>query len=155
MPLWPHRDASPGRAYGGAGATVPTLTADVQPLLTAVAGLDRAALIALAERARYLPAPPAFSGRCLDPVYLAAVASGDWSRDDEARLADCRQRSEAVVRQVGVRHRRRLRLALSATALSVLTRHLPQPGWQERRARLSSPWQDVVGPLPRARGPVD
>ncbi len=123
--------------------------------------LDRAALVALAEQARGPEPPPSFSGRCLDPAYLRAVAAGAWSPADADRLAACRRSNEEIVRRVGRRHRRRLRAALQATTLAVLTGHLPQAEWQQRRAGLAGPWQPVVGPLPLAallplpRGPVD
>ncbi len=132
-----------------------TPIADVEVLLGALVDLDRDALVALAERGRGLPAPPDFRGRCLDPAYVEAVATGAWSPDHESHLRRCRQETEAVVRRVDRRHRRRLRTALSAAALSVLTSHLPQPAWQERREVLSGPWRSVVGPLPHARRPVD
>lgn len=134
---------------------MPTTTADVEVLIGTLADLDHDALVALAEGGRGLPAPPRFGGRCLDPVYVDAVATGAWSPDHASHLLRCRRESEAVVRRVGRRHRRPLRAALSAAALSVLTSHLPHPGWQERREVLAAPWRSVVGPLPRARGPVD
>lgn len=132
-----------------------TPTADVQALLGTLADLDTEALVALAERGRGLPAPPHFHGRCLDPAYVEAVATGAWSPEHESHLRRYRQETEAVVRRVGRRHRRRLRAALSAAALSVLTSDLPQAAWQQRREVLSGPWRSVVGPLPQARCPVD
>ena len=129
-------------------------TAEVQALFVTLADLDPEVLVELAERSRRLPAPPLFVGRCLDPAYVEAVASGTWSRDDESQLVRCLQQAEAVVRRVGLRHRRPLRTALSAVVLSVLTSHLSQPGWQARREQLTEPWHAVVGPLPHARRPV-
>lgn len=143
------------RTPGTGRDSLATPIADVEVLLGALVDLDRDALVALAERGRGLPAPPDFRGRCLDPAYVEAVATGAWSPDHESHLRRCRQETEAVVRRVDRRHRRRLRTALSAAALSVLTSHLPQPAWQERREVLSGPWRSVVGPLPHARRPVD
>jgi len=120
-------------------------------LLEDLPGLDGPALLRLAEHGRLLEQPPAFRGRCLEPAYLDAVARGAWSPDDESRLSLLLQRAEAVtVRRVGRRHRRGLRTALHATALSLVTRQLPAGHWQERRLALAGVWERAVGPLPAA-----
>ena len=127
--------------------TVPVL--DVPALLAELAGLDDSLLVALAQRGRTPPEPPAFSGRCLQPEHLEAVARGDWTPDDERRLALCLARAEVLaVRRVARRHRRGLRSALRATALALLTERVTLPGWQQRREQLAGAWRDVVGPLP-------
>ncbi len=130
------------------------LIPDVPGLLAELVGLDDAVLVALAQRGRSLPPPPAFSGRCLEPEHLEAVARGCWTPDDERRLALCLDRAEVLaVRRVARRHRSALRTALRGTALALLTERVTLPGWQQRREQLAAAWVDVVGPLP-TRTPV-
>lgn len=118
-------------------------------LLGDLPALDEPALVRLAEHGRQLEQPPAFRGRCLEPAYLDAVARGAWSVDDESRLQLLLLRAEAgTVRRVRRRHRRGLRTALHATALSLVTRQLPVGQWQERRLALARVWERAVGPLP-------
>lgn len=118
-------------------------------LLGDLPSLDEPALLRLAEQGRRLDQPPAFRGRCLEPAYLDAVARGAWSVDDESRLSFLLQRAEAAtVGRVRRRHRRALRTALHATALSLVTRQLPVGQWQERRLALAAVWEGAVGPLP-------
>ncbi len=120
-------------------------------LLGDLPGLDQPALLRLAEHGRQLHQPPAFHGRCLEPAYLDAVARGAWSADDESRLTLLLQRAESeTVRRVPRRYRRGLRIALHATALSLVTRQLPVGHWQERRLALAGAWERAVGPLPAA-----
>lgn len=118
-------------------------------LLGELVELDEQALLRLAEHGRQLPQPPAFRGRCLEPAYLDAVARGAWSVDDESRLSLLLMRAESTtVRRVRRRHRRGLRTALHATAVSLVTRGLPAGHWQERRTALAGVWERAVGPLP-------
>lgn len=118
-------------------------------LLGDLAGLDELALLRLAEHGRALHQPPALGSRCLEPAYLDAVARGAWSVDDESRLAQLLARAESTtVRRVRRRHRRGLRTAVHATALSLVTRQLPADHWQDRRVALAGVWEQAVGPLP-------
>ena len=80
---------------------------------------------------------PAFRGRCLDAAYLAAVAAGAWSPDDELRLAAFEERVDAtVVGRVERRQRRGLRTAARAAARVLLTAELAGDTWPARRDQL-------------------
>lgn len=104
-------------------------------LLALLAATDLAALLELARQGRQGAEPPTFRGRCLDPVYLEAVASGQWTPDDEGLLADLLMRAERLVLpRVPWRARRGLRAAVRGLALSVLTEHLDVPGRSQRAA---------------------
>lgn len=119
--------------------------ADDAALLDHLAGLDDAALAALAEQGRRAEEPPAFRRRSLNPAYLEAVASGAWTSDDESRLAQLVARAEAVtLGRVRRRDRRGLSRALRIAALSVTRSNLPGTNWPDRR---KSPVSEV-GPLP-------
>lgn len=126
-----------------------TRTTDVEQLLSVVEGLERMLLVRLADHGRSAAAPPVFRGRCLDPAYLAAVAAGVWSLDDEALLGQTEERLDALaLSRVRLLDRRALRTVLRATALAVMTRDLDLAGWQQQRRGLALAWEDVVGPLP-------
>lgn len=130
--------------------------AEIEDLLTTIAGLDRLVLVALAERGRGLDAPPTFRGRCLDAAYLDAVASGGWSLDDEAALARYEDRLEVLaLSQVRRLDRRPLRIVLRGALLALMTRELRLPGWQDRCAVLAAGWVEVVGALPRPRAAAE
>jgi hypothetical protein len=123
--------------------------AQTRQLLTDLARADDETLLALAEQGRRAPRPPAFRGRCLDPAYLTAVATGAWTRADEQELAALVERAEATsLPRVGWRHRRALRTALRCASLSLLTERLACPAWQRRRSELARAWTRAVGPLP-------
>ena len=123
---------------------------DVEGLLHQLEHLDRMVLVQLSERGKGLSAPPAFRGRCLDPAYLEAVASGTWSLDDEALLGRVEERMDALaLPRVRVLDRRALKTVLRATALAVMTAQLGVPAWEGRRHELAQVWETVVGPLPR------
>ena len=124
--------------------------ADVEELLSRVEHADRMTLVALADAGKGLAPAPAFRGRCLDPAYLEAVASGTWSLDHEALLARAEERLDGMtLSRVRVLDRRSLKAVLHATLLAVLTAHLGMPSWETRRRALAGVWEDVVGPLPR------
>ncbi|MDP9435292.1 MAG: hypothetical protein M3P93_08925, partial [Actinomycetota bacterium] len=72
------------------------MPAQTRQLLTDLARADDETLLALAEQGRRAPRPPAFRGRCLDPAYLTAVATGAWTRADEQELAALVERAEAA-----------------------------------------------------------
>ncbi len=132
----------------------PAADLDVSALVDDLSHLTPDALLELAERGRSL-APPAFRGRCLEPAFLEAVASGAWSLQDEDRLALFEQRAErALLCRVARRHRRGLRTALRAVGLSVLTRDLPVAGWAQRRDDLVGAVDGVALQLPAARRPA-
>lgn len=121
---------------------------EIDELFAALAGLDRMRLVELADCGRGMEPPPAFRGRCLDPVYLEAVASGTWSLDDEALLARLEERLEAVAMgRVRRLDRRGLRAVLRGTLLALLTDRVSVPGWADRRRDLVRTWEAVVGPL--------
>lgn len=138
----------PGSRTGG--WAVGTSRGDASDLLLdRIGALDEQALVALAEQGRDAQEPPAFSGRSLEPAYLAAVASGDWTVEDEQRLALLVERAEAaVLGRVRRRYRRGLSRALRMAALSVCSRNLPMTNWPDRRRALEGPWERAVGPLP-------
>ena len=124
----------------------------IEDLLDELRVLGERELLALAEHGRADEQPPAFTGRCLEPAYLTAVASGIWSAEDEQRLEAAFERVEtAALRRVARRHRRGLRTALRSATLSVCTAGLPLAEWTERRTRLARAWESVVGPLPELR----
>lgn len=125
---------------------------DVDALRDTVAGLDRMVLVHLAEAGKRSPQPPTFRGRCLDPVYLAAVAAGAWSLDDEAALTTYEdQLDQLALSRVRMTDRKGLRAALHGALLGVVTRDLPVDGWAARCEEVARPWTSVVGPLPRSR----
>lgn len=112
---------------------------------------DDDVLVTLAQHAHDLPRPPAFRGRCLEPAYLDAVAAGQWTTDDEGLLRSLLQQIEAAgLSRVQRRYRRRLRRALHAAALSLLTESLTSADWQRRRCNLARAWTNTIGPLPTA-----
>ncbi len=114
-----------------------------------VARADDAVLVALARHARTVPRPPAFYGRSLEPAFLEAVASGQWTADDQGLLCAVQHRVEAVgLHRIPRRHRRGLRKALRATALSLLTEGVASARWQHRRTSLAQAWACTFGPLP-------
>jgi hypothetical protein len=120
-------------------------------LLQELSEADQRTLVALAQEGRGVPAAPAFRGRCLEPAYLEAVASGDWTADDEALLTRVLEHADATtVPRVGRRHRRNLRVAVEATAVSLLTEKVASPNWQRRRTDLARAWVRTLGPLPSA-----
>ena len=116
-----------------------------------VARADDTVLLELARRAHTVPRPPAFYGPSLEPAFLEAVACGQWTADDQGLLQSVQSRAEAVgLHRVPRRHRRRLRRALRATALSLLTEGVASARWQHRRAALAGAWSSTFGPLPSA-----
>lgn len=126
-------------------------TERAQAFLDHLVRADDDVLVALAQQAHHVPRPPAFRGRCLEPAYLDAVAAGQWTTDDEGLLRSVLQQvEEAGLPRVRRRHRRRLRRALHAAALSLLTESLTSTDWQRRRAKLAHAWTNTIGPLPTA-----
>ena len=124
---------------------------DVVALVDELSQLAPDVLQELAECGREL-APPAFRGRCLEPAFLEAVASGAWSLQDEDRLALFERHAErALLCRVARRHRRGLRTALRAVGVSVLTRDLPVAGWAQRRDDLVGAVDGVALRLPTMR----
>jgi hypothetical protein len=114
-----------------------------------VARADDAVLVALARHAHTVPRPPVFYGRSLEPAFLDAVASGQWTPADQGLLRAVQHRVEAVgLHRVPRRHRRGLRRALRATAVSLLTESVASARWQHRRTSLAQPWACTFGPLP-------
>lgn len=128
---------------------------ELHHLLEKVSVLDDASLLRLAQAGDRSPAP-AFRGRCLEPAYLEAVASGAWTPDDERLLEVAVERAAASTRRrLPRRHRRGLRQALQAIALSTLTAELPSRSWQRRRADLVQTWASVLQPIPAQRSDAD
>lgn len=121
---------------------------DVDGFLAHLAQVDRMLLVELAEQGRGLTPPPTFRGRCLDPAYLEAVASGAWSGEDEDLLARCEDGLTVLaLSRVRLLDRRGLRAVLQGVALALLTGHLDVPGWAQRRQQLAEPWERLVAPL--------
>lgn len=138
-----------GRHDDRDGSIMITAQGCIEDLLSELRVLGERELLALAEHGRAAEEPPAFTGRCLEPAYLTAIASGIWSAEDEQRLDAAFERVEtAALRRVARRHRRGLRTALRSTTLSVCTAGLPLADWTERRVQLARAWESVVGPLP-------
>lgn len=120
-------------------------------LVDHVASADDAVLVALARHGQTVPRPPAFHGRSLEPAFLEAVASGDWTPDHQGLLCAVQLEMEAAgLHRVPRRHRRGLRRALRATTLSVLTEGVACARWQHRRTSLARAWHCTFGPLPVA-----
>jgi hypothetical protein len=87
----------------------------VDLLLQQLARADQDCLRALAQYGRRRTDAPTFRGRCLEPAYLEAVASGQWTADDEVLLTHAVHRAEAqALPRVPRRDRRGLRNALRA-----------------------------------------
>lgn len=125
-------------------------------LVETIAQVDRMVLVRLAEQGRAQESAPAFHGRSLEPAYLAAVAGGHWSPDDEALLAAYEERLEsAALPRVRRLDRRALRSVLRGAVLAVMTEQLDVPGWSQRRSALAGPYESTVGPLPAPRPAVD
>lgn len=98
-----------------------------------------------------MPRPPVFYGRSLEPAFLEAVASGQWTSDDQGLLCAVQHQVEAAcLHRVPRRHRRGLRRALRATTLSLLTEGVACARWQGRRTSLARAWTGTFGPLPLA-----
>lgn len=106
-------------------------------------------LVVLAQHGRDVPRPPAFHGRCLEPAFLEAVATGQWTQDDAGLLCRVLRRVEASeLPRVAWRHRRGLKRALGAAAVSMLTESVASSAWQRRRPDLACAWTRTLGPMP-------
>jgi len=152
-PDWPLCEAQSGvdvhRLSAGTGYGMSTSADRGERLLRALADLPEVTLVALARRGQVQAEPPSWRGRCLEPDYLAAVAAGAWTLDDEVLLARVVVRAEvSTLPRVARRHRPGLRTALRAASVSLLTVQVPSAGWQARRDRLAQAWESTVGPLP-------
>jgi hypothetical protein len=123
-------------------------------LLAVLEQVDRMVLVRLAELGRGVEAPPAFRGRCLEPAYLEAVATGVWSPDDETLLAQYEERLEVVLSRVRRLDRRSLRGVLRGAVLAAMTDDLDVADWASRRTAISATWREVAADLPAHDTPV-
>ena len=116
----------------------------VDELLTLASALPAPALRELATIGRRLGKVPSFDGRCLDPAYLDAVATGHWSEQQAFYLTMAREAVDRLVLDVPRWHRHAVKQALSAVALGILLTPVPVPSCQSLRERLLQTWDAVT-----------
>ena len=123
----------------------------VDELLTLASGLPAPALRELATTGRRMGKVPSFDGRCLDPAYLDAVATGHWSEQQAFYLTMAREAVDRLVLDVPRWHRHAVKQALGAVALGILLTPVPVPSCQSLRERLLQTWDVVAQPTKTTR----